>query len=137
MARKTVKSSTSTERHPPTWIEPQLTRLTADAPDGPDWLHEIKYDGYRMHARIDGDDIRLLTRTGLDWTHRYKATIAALRALRTKAHTSTENSVPSGPTASRPSVDCQPRWTKAEQATSSSTPSISYFSMVKARWSCR
>jgi DNA ligase D-like protein (predicted ligase) len=85
MARKTVKSSTSTERHPPTWIEPQLTRLTADAPDGPDWLHEIKYDGYRMHARIDGDDIRLLTRTGLDWTHRYKATIAALRALPVKS----------------------------------------------------
>jgi ATP-dependent DNA ligase len=85
MARKTVKSNTSTGRHPPPWIEPQLTRLAADAPDGPGWLHEIKYDGYRMHARIDGDDIRLLTRTGLNWTHRYKATIAALRALPVKS----------------------------------------------------
>ena len=33
---------------------------------GRGWLHEIKYDGYRMHARIDGGDIKLLTRTGLD-----------------------------------------------------------------------
>jgi bifunctional non-homologous end joining protein LigD len=33
-------------------------------------VHEVKYDGYRMHARIDGDDIKLLTRTGLDWWHR-------------------------------------------------------------------
>jgi ATP-dependent DNA ligase len=47
------KSSTSVERHPPDWIEPQLTRLVDDAPDGPGWLHEIKYDGHRMQARID------------------------------------------------------------------------------------
>ena len=33
-----------------------------------------------MHARIDGSDIRLLTRTGLDWSHRYRATISAFRA---------------------------------------------------------
>ena len=52
--------------HPPTWIKPQLTRLAEVAPGGTDWLHEIKYDGYRMHARIDGDKIQLLTRTGLD-----------------------------------------------------------------------
>ena len=31
----------------PGWIKPQLTRLVAEAPDGPDWLHEIKFDGYR------------------------------------------------------------------------------------------
>jgi len=48
---------------------------------GKGWLHEIKYDGYRMHARIDGRDIRLLTRTGLDWSHRYRRTIDALGAL--------------------------------------------------------
>jgi ATP-dependent DNA ligase len=59
------RSGISVERHPPDWIEPQLTRLVDDARDGPGWLHEIKYDGYRMHARIDGGDIRLLTRTGL------------------------------------------------------------------------
>ncbi len=70
---------------PPKWIKPQLTRLVDEAPTGKDWLHEIKYDGYRMHARIDGDKIQLLTRTGLDWSHRYKRTIEALRSLKAKS----------------------------------------------------
>jgi DNA ligase D-like protein (predicted ligase) len=80
MARKANRSDRPAVKHPPAWIAPQLTRLVDEAPDGPDWLHEIKYDGYRIHARIDGDDIRLLTRTGLDWSHRYQATVSALRA---------------------------------------------------------
>jgi hypothetical protein len=42
--------------------------LVDEAPSGSDWLHKIKYDGYRMHARIDGGQARLLTRTGLDWS---------------------------------------------------------------------
>jgi DNA ligase D-like protein (predicted ligase) len=85
--RRKVKSSTSVPEaaHPPTWIEPQLTRLAEEAPRGSDWLHEIKYDGYRMHARIDSDKIQLLTRTGLDWSHRYKRTIEALRSLKVKS----------------------------------------------------
>ena len=62
---------------PPKWIKPQLTRLVDEAPTGKDWLHEIKYDGYRMHARIDGDQVKLLTRTGLYWLHRYRRTIEA------------------------------------------------------------
>ena len=66
---------------PPKWIKPQLTRLVDEAPQGPGWLHEIKYDGYRMHARIDSGRVKLLTRTGLDWSHRYKRTIQALSAL--------------------------------------------------------
>ena len=70
---------------PPKWIKPQLTRLVDEAPTGKEWLHEIKYDGYRMHARIDGDNIQLLTRTGLDWSHRYKRTIEALRSLKVKS----------------------------------------------------
>ena len=37
-----------------------------EAPTGDGWLHEIKYDGYRMHAQIDGEKAVLLTRTGLD-----------------------------------------------------------------------
>jgi bifunctional non-homologous end joining protein LigD len=67
--------------HPPKWIEPQLTRLVDEAPEGPDWLHEIKYDGYRMHARVDGGKAQLLTRTGRDWSHRYRFTTGALRSL--------------------------------------------------------
>jgi len=38
---------------PPAWIKPQLAKLVEKAPDGTDWLHEIKFDGYRMHARLD------------------------------------------------------------------------------------
>ena len=60
----------------PKWIKPQLTRLVAEAPAGEGWLHEIKYDGYRMHARIDAGKAKLLTRTGLDWSLRYRRTIA-------------------------------------------------------------
>jgi ATP-dependent DNA ligase len=38
---------------PPNWIRPQLAKLVEKAPDGPDSLHELKLDGYRMHARLD------------------------------------------------------------------------------------
>ena len=66
---------------PPVWVKAQLTELVKQPPDGPDWLHEIKYDGYRIHARIDGNDVRLLTRTGLDWTRKYPPIAAALEKL--------------------------------------------------------
>jgi ATP-dependent DNA ligase len=57
------------ERPLPSWIAPELCALVKKPPDDPGWLHEIKLDGYRMHARIDQGDVRLLTRNGLDWTH--------------------------------------------------------------------
>jgi ATP-dependent DNA ligase len=66
---------------PPKWIRPQLTH---EAPAGGDWLHEIKYDGYRMHARLDRGRVELLTRTGLDWSKRYRFTIEALPSLPVK-----------------------------------------------------
>ena len=42
----------------PAWISPQLTQLVDTAPDGDQWLHEIKYDGYRMHARQAAENDR-------------------------------------------------------------------------------
>ena len=69
----------------PRWVKPQLTRLVDKAPLGNDWLHEIKYDGYRIHARLDGGQVKLLTRTGLDWSNRYRRTIKALGKLRVKS----------------------------------------------------
>lgn len=48
----------------PQWIRPQLTELVDAAPEGSQWLHEIKFDGYRMHARLDRGAVKLLTRTG-------------------------------------------------------------------------
>ena len=68
----------------PTWVKPQLTKLVDAPPDGRDSLHEIKFDGYRMHARQDRGAVRLLTRTGLDWTHKYPAIASALSSLPAK-----------------------------------------------------
>jgi ATP-dependent DNA ligase len=65
----------------PGWVKPQLTRVVDQQPDGPDWLHEIKYDGYRMHARLDRGAVRLLTRSGLNWTHKYPAIASAVSSL--------------------------------------------------------
>ncbi len=64
---------------PPAWVKPQLAALVKQAPDGPDWLHEIKFDGYRMHARLDAGRVQILTRGGNIWTDKYPA-IAALPA---------------------------------------------------------
>jgi DNA ligase D len=55
----------------PREIWPQLASPAARVPGGDDWLHEIKLDGYRTIVRIDGGEVSLLTRTGLDWTDRY------------------------------------------------------------------
>ena len=65
----------------PQWVRPQLTAIADDAPDGDQWLHEIKFDGYRLHARLDHGAVTLLTRTGLDWTHKYPAIANAVEAL--------------------------------------------------------
>src|SRR6201988_2729545 len=65
----------------PEWIPPQLTQLVDAAPEGDEWLHEIKFDGYRMHARLDRGTVRLLTRTGLDWTRKYSGVAAAIASL--------------------------------------------------------
>jgi len=69
----------------PGFIEPQLATLQREAPGGADWLHEVKFDGYRMQAVIAGTDVRLLTRSGLDWTERFgPAIVAALAGLKCK-----------------------------------------------------
>ena len=62
----------------PGWVNPQLTKLVDEPPPGSDWLHEIKFDGYRMHARLDRGAVRLLTRSGLDWTRKYPAITSAV-----------------------------------------------------------
>jgi bifunctional non-homologous end joining protein LigD len=62
-------------------VKSQLTKLVDQAPAGLEWLPELKFDGYRMHARLDGGAVRLLTRTGLDWTRKYPAIAAAVEAL--------------------------------------------------------
>jgi bifunctional non-homologous end joining protein LigD len=55
------------------------------APDGDAWLHEIKYDGYRMHARLDAGRVNILTRRGNDWTDKYPSIAKALAELPTQS----------------------------------------------------
>jgi len=73
----------ATPRHPPDRIrgarkgrmpgnlKPQLATPVTAAPAGPEWLHEIKYDGYRLFADIEHGEVRLITRSGLDWTAKF------------------------------------------------------------------
>jgi bifunctional non-homologous end joining protein LigD len=65
----------------PQFIPPCLALLGVTAPDSPDWIHEIKFDGYRMQARIDHGDVRLLTRKALDWSDKFSPIAQALELL--------------------------------------------------------
>jgi ATP-dependent DNA ligase len=68
----------------PRWIPPQLCQPVENAPSGPQWLHEIKLDGFRMAARVDHGRAQLLTRTGLDWSDKYPSLVAALANVKAK-----------------------------------------------------
>jgi bifunctional non-homologous end joining protein LigD len=73
-APQAVKPSRSRRDVPiPQFVSPQLSQPVAKPPSGPQWVHEIKLDGYRMAARIDSGRAQLLTRTGLDWTPNIRA----------------------------------------------------------------
>jgi bifunctional non-homologous end joining protein LigD len=65
----------------PTFVEPSLAQTAERPPSGAKWVHEIKYDGYRIQARIDGATVRLLTRKGLDWTERFGSIARSLAGL--------------------------------------------------------
>ena len=65
----------------PAFVAPCLATLAEGAPEVPGWIHEIKFDGYRLQARIDGQDVKLLTRSGLDWTERFGDLATAFRSL--------------------------------------------------------
>ena len=68
----------------PSFIPPQLSQLVEKPPSGPQWLHEIKLDGFRMAARIDNGRAQLLTRTGLDWSNKYLSVVAAFANVKAK-----------------------------------------------------
>ncbi|HWE46182.1 MAG TPA: DNA ligase D [Caulobacteraceae bacterium] len=65
----------------PDFVEPELTRLVDRPPSGDAWAHEVKFDGYRMQARVKGADCILRTRKGLDWTARFPEIAKACAAL--------------------------------------------------------
>ncbi|BCP51558.1 ATP-dependent DNA ligase [Kaistia sp. 32K] len=64
------------------FVEPALATLADTPPAGARWIHEIKFDGYRLQAHVAAGRVKLLTRTGLDWTKKFgKEIVAALQAL--------------------------------------------------------
>jgi bifunctional non-homologous end joining protein LigD len=79
--RKAARPKAATKRAMPDRLAPQLATLVDTPPDGGEWLHEIKHDGYRLLARIERGEVRLLTRNALDWTNKFPALAEALAAL--------------------------------------------------------
>ena len=65
----------------PDFVEPHLCKLVDAPPAAADWIHEIKFDGYRMQLRVVDGVATLRTRKGLDWTERFGAVAAAAAAL--------------------------------------------------------
>src|SRR6185436_10574637 len=65
----------------PKEFTPQLASLVKVAPDGDDWLHEIKFDGYRIGARVENGKATLITRAGNDWTKSFPEVRDAVAAL--------------------------------------------------------
>lgn len=65
----------------PAFVPPSLATLSDKPPDSGNWVHEIKFDGYRLQARLDRGKVKLLTRKGLDWTKRFPAIADAIAKL--------------------------------------------------------
>ena len=80
-------SSPGPLRHPPGFIEPCLPTNGHAAPTGPQWAYEIKHDGYRFICRRDGDQVRVFSRRGHDYTGRVPMIAEAMKALRVKSVT--------------------------------------------------
>ncbi len=69
----------------PGFIEPQLATLSAAMPQGDEWVHEIKFDGYRMVGIIDDGKAHLVSRNGKDWTEAFQPIATMLEALPVKS----------------------------------------------------
>ncbi|HEY7998472.1 MAG TPA: DNA ligase D [Pseudolabrys sp.] len=65
----------------PDFVAPSLATLADTAPERGNWIHEIKFDGYRIQARLDGGKVKLLTRRGLDWTRKFPTIAEAIAKL--------------------------------------------------------
>jgi bifunctional non-homologous end joining protein LigD len=89
-SKKTSKNSASENKDKgrpppgarlPNFVPPSLATLHAAPPSGSGWAHEIKFDGYRIQARLDDGEVRLLTRKGLDWSEKFPNIAAAVAKL--------------------------------------------------------
>ena len=69
----------------PGWMRPCLPTLVDKPPTGAEWVHEIKWDGYRISATLDGGKPIIRTRNGHDWTKRFPAIAEAVAALKARS----------------------------------------------------
>jgi bifunctional non-homologous end joining protein LigD len=72
-------------RIPLRFIPPQLATSVDQPPEGSDWIHEIKHDGYRSQVLLERGQVRVFTRNGHDWTDRYPSIVLAAANLRCKS----------------------------------------------------
>ena len=63
------------------FIPPLMPTLVEQPPEGDDWLHEVKFDGYRSQLIIDEDGTRIYTRNGHDWTAKYRDLVTEAKSL--------------------------------------------------------
>lgn len=82
---------------PPGFIVPCSPELRDRPPSGPGWIHEIKYDGWRLIARRDGEHVRLWSRPAQDWTARFRRIAAAVASLPAVSVTLDGEAVSAGP----------------------------------------
>jgi bifunctional non-homologous end joining protein LigD len=78
---RTSSGATRTRSSAPSFIAPQLATAADSVPTSGQWLTELKFDGYRIVAHVDGKQARCFTRSGHDWSHRMPAVAAALARL--------------------------------------------------------
>ena len=76
-AKVSLKKSVSMPR----FVEPQLCKLLDRPPGGSEWVHEVKFDGYRVQMRVEDGKAILRTRKGLDWTDKFQAVAKAAASL--------------------------------------------------------
>jgi bifunctional non-homologous end joining protein LigD len=79
------------------FVPPCVPTRAVKPPAGPEWVHEIKHDGYRLQVRRNGDVVRLFTRKGYDWSDRYPAIAVAAMKLRATSFTLDGEAVVCGP----------------------------------------
>src|SRR5262249_30440191 len=65
----------------PDFIPPQLATLVKEPPAGDEWLHELKFDGYRMLCRVERGRVTVWSRNGKEWTEKFQNVVEAVKSL--------------------------------------------------------
>jgi bifunctional non-homologous end joining protein LigD len=78
---KRAAARSDKRKKPPAFVPLSLAAFYDKPPSGSNWIHEIKFDGYRLETRLDAGGVQLLTRKQQDWTHRFPPVADAVAAL--------------------------------------------------------